>query len=412
MRSGPPEGGHHARVLDNLLRFGRILRAAGLDAGPGRMVDVAGALQLIDLGSPDAVYHTCRTLLVSRAEQIPIFDRVFHGFFSSTRGLSASPSAPAPNADDRRSGTGQLLGDVLDIDAPGPSDGTPQDIGMWSDVGGIANKDFAAFTADEVALGRAALERLQWDPGERRTRRWVAGRGPRIDLRRAIAHSLRTGGDIFSLPQRRRRSHPRTLIVLCDVSGSMERYSRMLLHFTHAIARKHREVEVFLFSTQLTRVTMDVRTSRLDAAVASVSRAVPDWSGGTRIGDALTQFHRRWARRVLHRGPVVLLISDGWDRGDPAVLAEQVARLRRSSYRLIWLNPLIGTTDYAPLTRGLQAALPYVDDFLPARTLNDLGDLAIHLNGLERPRRSPRTPEWISQAPTPSQPRRNGSGIS
>jgi uncharacterized protein with von Willebrand factor type A (vWA) domain len=216
----------------------------------------------------------------------------------------------------------------------------------------------------------------------------VAGRGPRIDLRRAIAHSLRTGGEIVSLPQRRRRSHPRTLIVLCDASGSMERYSRMLLHFTHAIARKHREVEVFLFSTQLTRVTMEVRTSRLDLAVTRVSRAVPDWSGGTRIGEALAQFHRRWARRVLHRGPVVLLISDGWDRGDPAVLREQVARLRRSSYRLIWLNPLLGTTDYAPLTRGLQAALPYVDDFLPARTLNDLGDLAIHLDSLEKSNRS------------------------
>ena len=388
-------------VLDNLLRFGRTLRAAGLDAGPGRMVDVVGALQLMDLDSPDSVYHTCRTLLVSRAEQIPIFDRVFHAFFSGARRAPPSPSAPASDPSDRRSGADRRLGEVLDLDAPGPSDETPVESGMWSDAGGIANKDFAAFTTDEIALGRAALERLQWNPGERRTRRWIAGRGPRIDLRRAIAHSLHTGGDIVSLPQRRRRSHPRTLIVLCDVSGSMERYSRMLLHFTHAITRKHREVEVFLFSTQLTRVTMDVRAKRLDTAVAGVSRAVPDWSGGTRIGEALAQFHRRWARRVLHRGPVVLLVSDGWDRGDPAMLREQVARLQRSSHRLIWLNPLIGTTDYAPLTRGLQAALPYVDDFLPARTLNDLSDLAVHLNSL-----------WIFPAPTPSRPRRSVSGIS
>jgi uncharacterized protein with von Willebrand factor type A (vWA) domain len=261
---------------------------------------------------------------------------------------------------------------------------------MWSDAGGIANKDFATFTADEIALGRAALERLQWDPGERRTRRWVAGRGPRVDLRRAIARSLRTGGDIVTLPRRRRRSRPRALVVVCDVSGSMERYSRMLLHFTHSMARKHRHVEVFLFSTRLTRVTMDVRARRLDTAVSNVSRAVPDWSGGTQIGEALAQFHRRWARRVLHRGPIVLLISDGWDRGDPAILRDQVARLRRSSHRLVWLNPLIGTTDYAPLTRGLQAALPYVDDFLPARTLNDLGDLATHLNTLDTSARSRR----------------------
>ena len=380
--------GPHPRVLDNVLRFGRTLRQAGLDAGPGRMVDVAGALQLIGLASPDAVYHTCRTLLVSRAEQIPIFDRVFHAFFSGRQEWSSTPSVSMPESGDRRGEAGQFAAEALAGDASSPSDEKAVDVGMWSDIGGIANKDFAAFTAEEVALGRAFLERLQWDPGERRTRRWVAGRGPRIDLRRAIAQSLRTGGDIIALPQRRRRSHPRRLIVLCDVSGSMERYSRMLLHFTHAIARKRREVEVFLFSTQLTRVTMEVRTSRLDVAVASMSRAVPDWSGGTRIGEALAQFHRRWARRVLHRGPVVLLISDGWDRGDPAVLGDQVARLRRSSHRLIWLNPLIGTTDYAPLTRGLQAALPYIDDFLPARTLNDLGDLAIHLNGLGRSRRS------------------------
>ncbi len=399
-----PTDGDHVRILENLLRFGRTLRAAGLDAGSGRMVDVAGALALIDLGSPDAVYHTCRTLLVNRADQIPIFDRAFHAYFSGRRdarpSLHAGPPHGGPHDSQSAPGTNQLVGDVLDIDAAGTSDQTPVEVGMWSDVGGIANKDFATFTSDEIALGRAALEQLQWDPGERRTRRWVAGRGPRLDLRRAIAYSLRTGGDIVSLPQRRRRSHPRPLIVLCDVSGSMARYSRMLLHFTHAIALKHRDVEVFLFSTQLTRVTLEVRARKLDAAVAGVSRAVPDWSGGTRIGEALAQFHRRWARRLLHRRPVVLLVSDGWDCGDPAVLREQVARLRRSSHRLIWLNPLIGTTDYAPLTRGLQAALPYVDDFLPARTLNDLGDLAVHLNSLAIPRNpEPRTTNTEHRTP-------------
>jgi uncharacterized protein len=396
-RTGPPDR-HYGTFFHNLLLFGRSLREAGLDAGPGRMIDVAGALQLIDLGSPDAVYHTCRTLLVSRAEQIPTFDRAFHAFFSGAgEARRSSRDDPQGGHHDSPSATAtdELLGDVLDVAGPGPSGEAPRDIGMWSDVGGIANKDFSTFTADEIALGRAALDRLTWEPAERRTRRWVAGRGARLDLRRAIAHSLRTGGDIVSMPQRRRRTHPRTLIVLCDVSGSMERYSRMLLHFTHSIARKYRDVEVFLFSTQLTRVTMDVRAKRLDAAVAGVSRAVPDWSGGTKIGEALAQFHRRWARRVLHRGPVVLLISDGWDRGDPALLREQVARLRRSSHRLIWLNPLIGTTDYAPLTRGLQAALPYVDDFLAARTLNDLGDLAIHLNSLsETVARTLSGPRW------------------
>jgi uncharacterized protein with von Willebrand factor type A (vWA) domain len=168
----------------------------------------------------------------------------------------------------------------------------------------------------------------------------------------------------------------------------------MLLHFAHGVARRHGRLEVFLFSTTLTRVTRQIRIRRVDEAVSAVSSAVSDWSGGTRIGPALLQFHQRWSRRVLHQGPVVLLISDGWDRGDPALLRAQVARLQRSCHRLIWLNPLIGTFGYEPLTRGLQAALPFVDDFLPARTLVDLGDLALHLNTVaegSRPRRRSHT---------------------
>jgi uncharacterized protein with von Willebrand factor type A (vWA) domain len=319
---------------------------------------------------------------VTAADQIPIFDRAFRAFFSRLVAETRSPAAQPPAHGPERASAERLLGSIADVASPDEAVDTFTESGMWSDTGGIANKDFAAFTEKEMALGRAALERLAWDPGQRRTRRWVPGRGPRIDLRRAIARSLRTGGEIVSLPRRHRRSRPRTLVLLCDVSGSMERYSRMLLHFTHSLMRKHRQVEVFLFSTGLTRVTHAVQARRLDIAVANISRAVPDWSGGTKIGDALAQFHQRWARRVLHRAPVVLLISDGWDRGEPSVLRDRIARLQRSSHRLIWLNPLIGTADYAPLTRGLQAALPFVDDFLPARTLNDLGDLALHLNAL------------------------------
>ena len=176
-----------------------------------------------------------------------------------------------------------------------------------------------------------------------------AGRGPRVDLRRALAQSVRTGGDVFKLPRRRRRTRPRPLVLLCDISGSMERYSRMLLHFAHAIGRRHRRVEAFVFATELTRVTGELRARRLDEAAAQVSRSVPDWSGGTRIGESLRRFDQRWARRTLHGGPVVLLISDGWDRGDPAVLRDQIRRLQRSCHRLIWLNPLVGTA-------GLRAA--------------------------------------------------------
>ena len=205
---------------------------------------------------------------------------------------------------------------------------------------------------------------------------------PRVDLRRAIADSLRSGGDIVRLPRRKRRERPRPLVLLCDISGSMERYTRMLLHFAYAVTQRHHRVETFLFSTSLTRVTRQLRAAGPDHALAALSQSVSGWSGGTRTGAALKEFHQRWSRRVLNRGPVALLISDGWDRGDPKELGRQVARLQRSCHRLIWLNPLIGTTDYAPLTRGLQAALPFVDDFLPVRTLNNLAQLAIHLNRL------------------------------
>jgi uncharacterized protein len=381
-----------SRLLENLLIFGRVLRRAGIDVHPGRLLDVIEALEQVNLAARDEVYHTCRTLLVHRHEQIPIFDRAFAAFW---RVQSAATVRNGSRLDRSRPSTIEIE-DVLApdalaselasmADAGDETPGTPtttQGLRVWSDTGGLANKDFAAFTDAELASARAALSRLVWNPGERRTRRWVRGRGTRIDLRRAIGDSLRTGGDIVQLARRTRRVHPRPLVLLCDVSGSMERYTRMLLHFAHAITWRHRRVEAFLFSTQLTRVSRQLRLPRADDAVAAVSRLVPDWSGGTRIGGAVREFHQRWGRRVLHGGPVVLLISDGWDRGDPAELAGQMARLQRSCQRLVWLNPLIGTADYAPLTRGLQAALPFVDDFLPARTLTNLVDLAAHLNAL------------------------------
>ena len=259
------------------------------------------------------------------------------------------------------------------------------------------------------------LTRLVWIPGERRTRRWIAR--PRPAPRSAARHrlSLRTGGDVVTLPRRRRRVAPAP-------AGAALRRQRLdgalLAHAAALCARASGggtgRSRSFLFSTSLTRVT--THASRAGASTAPLPRcrrAVPDWSGGTRIGDALQQFHQRWSRRVLHHGPVVLLISDGWDRGEPDVLRDQIARLQRSCHRLIWLNPLIGTADYEPLTRGLQAALPFVDDFLPARTLADLGDLAIHLETAAsrvRSRHTPHPTRWTSPARTISRPTRSASG--
>jgi uncharacterized protein with von Willebrand factor type A (vWA) domain len=372
-------------LLENLLTFGRLLKRAGIDTHAGRTTDVVEALAHVNLDSRDEVYHASRALLVHRKDQIPIFDVAFDAFWRADRAETIRNRRRDQGATggisvvDLRGVVGP--GDTAD-EAPDDEAPDPERVATWSDRDSTANRDFAELTVDELAEARRALARLAWTPGERRTRRGVRGRGARGDLRRAIAESLRTAGDVVRLPHRKRRIRPRPLVLLCDVSGSMERYSRMLLQFAHAVTRRHQRVETFLFSTRLTRVTRELRRSGPDDALASVSRAVTDWSGGTRIGQAVREFHRRWSRQVLHRGPVVLLISDGWDRGDPVELGEQIARLQRSCHRLVWLNPLIGTADYAPLTRGLQAALPFVDDFLPARTLNNLADLAIHLNAL------------------------------
>jgi uncharacterized protein with von Willebrand factor type A (vWA) domain len=351
-------------LLHNLLAFGRLLRRLGLDVHPGRLLHATEALLQVDISVRDDFYHACRTCLVHRREDIPIFDRAFEAFW---RRLSDSVVQWAANPPSERRAAlpadrEQPLRDATGQDGPGARDSAPNEsvaaepfgiIRAWSDEETLAGKDFAEFTAYEMKVAREALDRLVWNPGERRSRRFVAGKGPRIDLRRALARSVRTGGDLAVLARRRRRTRPRPLVLLCDVSGSMERYSRMLLHFGHALSRRHRHVEAFLFSTRLTRVTNEIRGRSLDSALAAVSRSVPDWSGGTRIGS-------------------------------------QMARLRRGCHRLIWLNPLIGTLDYAPLTRGLQAALPYVDDFLPVRTLTNLADLAVHLNSLAAPARGGR----------------------
>ena len=242
-------------------------------------------------------------------------------------------------------------------------------------------KDFATYDAAETAQARAVIARLAWTPGVRLTRRWVTGGGA-PDLRRVLRMNAKYGGEPVEIPQHRRRLAPRPLVVICDVSGSMEPYTRMLLLFVHAIACRRRSIELFVFSTRLTRITRQFAGRSIDAALSRVRDAVRDWSAGTRIGQALRAFHVEWGRRVLRRGPVVLLISDGWDLGDPDLLKAEIARLRRGCFRLIWLNPLIGSPGYEPLTRGMRAALPYVDDFLSVRNMASLESLAAHLEAL------------------------------
>ncbi len=388
-------------LFHNLIHFGRLLRNLGLDAQAGRMLDVADALAHVDIGRRSDFYHTLQTLLVRRAQDLPVFDEAFRVFWRpprkerTTRDLRAlgerrrfappevdvPPNSPSPDAAGERE---EPLLRVEQVEAV-----------SYSARQVSRTKDFATFSDAEIAEARTMMASLSWELGERPTRRWQSGPGAAIDIRRAVRHNLRFGGELVALPRRRRRTRTRPLVLLCDVSGSMERYSRMLLHFVHALAGGYDHVEAFLFSTTLTRVTRRLARRGVDDVVPALPGQVPDWAGGTRIGESLRQFNVTWARRVMGHGPVVLLISDGWDRGAPERLGAEMARLQRRCHRLIWLNPLLGSARYRPLTRGMQAALPWIDDFLPVHNLASLDALAAHLGGLptRRPARRQHVPQ-------------------
>ncbi len=372
-------------LLRNLLHFAGLLRSLGLDVPAGRMPDVTAALAHVDLGRRQDVYFTLRSLLVHRQQDLAPFDEAFRVFWR-------------PPPDDWTSNDLRALGEKRRFGPPqvepavtpsSPAEASlptlPERIERvvpmsHSPSEATRLKDFAHFTTAEMEEARQAIARFEWSLDTRRTRRWTAGKGPAADLRRVVRSNLGYGGELVSIPSRERRIARRPLVLLCDVSGSMERYARILLHFAHGLTRDLDRVEAFLFATRLTRVTHDLARHGVDRALAAVQRSVPDWGGGTRIGEALRSFNLHWARRVLGHGPVVLLISDGWDRGEPAVIRQEIGRLQRSCHRLIWLNPLLGSPDYLPLTRGMQAALPYVDDFLPVHNLVSLEALAVKLS--------------------------------
>ena len=267
----------------------------------------------------------------------------------------------------------------------------------------LRQKDFAHFSGHEIAEARQMMATLRWDLGNRRTRRMVPGDGSGLDLRRTLRRSLQHGGEMLELAHRGPKSRPRSLALICDVSGSMERYTRMLLHFIHTIA-SGQPIEAFLFATRLTRITRQLRYRSIDQAITEVSRAVPDWAGGTRIGEAVKTFNYQWLRRTLRGQSIVMIISDGWDRGEPELLARETSRLQRSCHRLIWLNPLLGSPDYQPLTQGMQAALPYVDDFLPVHNMSSLQSLADRLSDIGPERGVVRAYRPKAEEPEPEPP--------
>lgn len=392
-------------LLPNLLHFGGVLRALGLDVPTAALLDAASAMTYVDIGRRSDFYFTLRSLLVHRYTDLGTFDEAFRAFWRA-------PRAEWSDRDLRAMGEQRRIGPPERAPAPMPSDsGAPEGDRVesaprvaalsYSDREVLRTKNFADFSDEDARAVRKMLAVLRWEPDPRRTRRWQASRGHVPDLRRVAARSVQYGGEPIVLPTRARKRKRRPLVVLCDVSGSMEPYARMLLQFTHGLASRPGRTEVFLFATRLTRITREIAKRGSEAAVSRVLNETPDWGGGTRTGDALRTFNLHWARRVASNGPVVLVISDGWDRGDPTRLAEEMARLRRQARRVIWLNPLLASPDYQPVTRGMLAALPFIDDLLPVHNLVSLEMLAAHLNALP-PYRGGRQRSGPSSSATPS----------
>lgn len=358
-------------LTQNFVHFARYLRARGLDVVPQTGTDLVEAAHLVGLESPDDVRAAFRAVTVTRPEHLPIFDEAFELFFG--HGIGAPRNVPRVEEIPSAVQT-PVLSDDEDAEDPDVLESTDQ-LGA-SQAERLATRDFSELTPDEIAEVRRMIARMVWQPAEAFSRRWSPDRsGPRPDMRRTLRNSIGPRSALMELEFRARKQRRRPLVILADVSGSMEKYVEMLLYFAHAAPARVGRVETFVFSTRLTRITHELRRKDPASALRLVSSAVHDWSGGTRIGAALETFNRDWSRRVARGGPIGMIVSDGWDRGDPALLRREMARFSRSVHRTIWLNPLAGREGYTPETRGLKAALPFVDDFLPAARLADLNDV-------------------------------------
>ena len=400
-----PPGAESFQLLGhNVIVFGRSLRALGLGVQPDRLVLLAQALDAIGLRAREDVKAASRSVLVRSPEETSAFDAAFDLVWSATGAPKASVSeneAPSGHREEKpHDAPGQVAVSsataprsaraVADAVAPSARSAAQRVLAegdrafTYSFAEGLYHKEFSQFTEAEAERARELTRRHVWELGTRRSRRSTPGAGRGVfDYRRTMRATLRRGGEMLSLATRMRKRKRRDLVLLCDISGSMDRYSRLLLQFVHTVRHSVGKVEAFVFGTRLTRITRQLRHRDIREALDDVSSSVADWAGGTRIGECLHEFNTRWAHRVLGRGAIVLVISDGWDRGDLELLAREMCRLQRGAYRLIWLNPLLSSSRYRPQTVGMQAALPYIDDFLPAHNLRSLMQLADLLRVVE-----------------------------
>jgi uncharacterized protein with von Willebrand factor type A (vWA) domain len=382
-------------LLHNLIYFGRLLRALGIDIQPDGISNLVKATAWIPIVGKQDFYRAARSLLIRRQRDLAAFDQAFEKFWQVGAGWK-------PETESGVESQTTIEYDPHEPETPGSDTVSIAPQIRYSPAEALRHKDFADLDSEELERVKLLLSKLQWKLGQRHTRRWQRGSGYDIDVRLMLRQSLRHGGEPLQVFRRKHRSKPRRLVVIADISGSMERYSTLLMHFIFGLSQSlDKQTEAFVFSTRLTRITRQMLSQDVEHVLGGIAKQVPDWSGGTRIGQALKTFNFDWTRRVLARGAIVLLVSDGWDRGEAGLLRVEMARLQRSSYRLIWLNPLLGSPDYEPLTRGMQEALPFVDDFLPIHNLSSVEQLASRLESLKerRPLRK-QQPVLLSEQPS------------
>ena len=380
----PYQGG---KLVHNLILFGRVCRALGMNVTPNRMMDVARALAFIQLGRKRDFYYTLRTHLVAHPKEFAYFDEAFDLFWRRPADGFTTLNLQSLGEERRKRQT-QFLPPLES--SPGDDGGDSQELepGMiaimptYSRQERLRHKDFAEMTAEELEMAKRVISKMPESLGMRKTRRYQIGKGRQVNKRRLLRDMMRKSGDVTTLPTHKRKEKPRPVVLLCDISGSMERYTRVLLHFMHTLAGSLFQVESFVYSTDITRITRQIRQKNVDDALEDIGQAVLQWGGGTMTGECLQRFNWAWSRRVLGRGAVVMLITDGWDRGDIPLLHREMERLRGSCRRLIWLNPLLDVPEYEPLTRGAQAILPYAHDFLPITNLANLEVIVKALNNL------------------------------
>jgi len=400
--------GADGQLAANIMHFARVLRAAGLPIGTGRVLDALRAVDLVGIENHIDFYWTLHAVFVSRRDQRELFDQAFHLFWHGPallEGAAAlSASAAAGEAEDdilrRVADAMKALADTQgDTGAQDKEETVERDAAeSWSFREVLHKKDFEKMAAEEIRAAREHIRRLRLPIMALPTRRWRPDpSGARADMRATLRAALRSGGAAIPLRRRRRqRRHP-PLVILCDISGSMDRYSRMFLHFMHAITSDRDRVHTFLFGTRLTNITRHLKHRDIDVALDRISRAVEDWAGGTRIGQCLHDFNRDWSRRVLGQGAIVLFISDGLDRDAGAGLAAEMQRLHLSCRRLVWLNPLLRYDAFEPKSIGIRAIMPHVDEFRPVHNLESLRTLVETL-GRPGPRRLESISRWRERA--------------